>query len=130
MRGLAQGPHSGGTTYLLLHGWAGSRPDSFETGIWVQGGIGNLSAGLASSAYIGIDTGDAGLANWIRLERDNAPLLAASYWVNDRLYHREVCDMSVGTKASVEEARFKLSLMTLSGCSISFSDSTDPLQSV
>lgn len=81
-----------------------------------------LSAGLASSAYIGIDTGDAGLANWIRLERDNAPLLAASYWVNDRLYHREVCDMSVGTKASVEEARFKLSLMTLSGCSISFSD--------
>ncbi len=72
--------------------------------------------------YIGIDTGDAGLANWIRVERDNAPLLAASYWVNDRLYHREVCDMSVGTKASVEEARFKLSLMTLSGCSISFSD--------
>ena len=46
----AQGPLSGGTTYLLLHGWAGSRPDSFETGIWVQGGIGNLSAGLASAA--------------------------------------------------------------------------------
>ncbi len=50
VRGLAQGPHSGGTTYLLLHGWAGSRPDSFETGIWVQGGIGNLAASLASAA--------------------------------------------------------------------------------
>ena len=48
--------------------------------------------------------------------------MAASYWVNDRLYHREVCDMSVGMKADVEEARFRLTLMTLSGCSISFSD--------
>ncbi len=81
-----------------------------------------VSVGLASSAYIGDDTGDAGLPNWMHLERVNAPLLAASYWVNDRLYHREVCDMSVGMKASVEEARFKMSLMTLSGCSISFSD--------
>ena len=87
-----------------------------------------LSAGLASSAYIGDDTGDAGLANWMQLERVNAPLLAASYWVNDRLYHREVCDMSVGMKASVEEARFKMSLMTLSGCSISFSDDFRPLE--
>ena len=87
-----------------------------------------LSAGLASSAYIGDDTGDAGLANWMHLERVNAPLLAASYWVNDRLYHREVCDMSVGMKASVEEARFKMSLMTMSGCSISFSDDFRPLE--
>ncbi len=86
-----------------------------------------LSAGPASSAYIGDDTGDAGLASWLHLERVNAPLLAASYWVNDRLYHREVCDMSVGMKASVEEARFKLSLMTTSGCSISFSDDFRPL---
>lgn len=85
------------------------------------------SVGLASSAYLGDDTGDAGLANWIHLERVNAPLLAASYWVNDRLYHREVCDMSAGMKASVEEARFKMSLMTLSGCSISFSDDFRPL---
>jgi hypothetical protein len=81
-----------------------------------------LSVGLASSAYIGNDTGDAGLGDWMRLERANAPLLAASYWVNDRLYHREVCDMSVGEAAGVEEARFKLTLMTMSGCSISFSD--------
>jgi len=87
-----------------------------------------LSVGLASSAYIGADTGDAGLANWMELERVNAPLLAASYWVNDRLYHREVCDMSVGMKAGVEEARFKLSLMTMSGCSISFSDDFRPLE--
>jgi alpha-galactosidase len=87
-----------------------------------------LSAGLANSAYIGIDTGDAGLRDGINLLRDNAPLLAASYWVNDRLYHREVCDMSVGMKADVEEARFRLTLMTLSGCSISFSDDFRPLQ--
>jgi hypothetical protein len=87
-----------------------------------------LSAGLASSAYIGADTGDAGLQNWIELERVNAGLLAASYWVNDRLYRREVCDMSVGTRGSVEEARFKMSLMTLSGCSISFSDDFRQLQ--
>jgi hypothetical protein len=87
-----------------------------------------MSVGLASSAYIGDDTGDAGLADWLHLERVNAPLLAASYWVNDRLYHREVCDMSVGMKAGVEEARFKLSLMTLGGCSISFSDDFRPLQ--
>jgi len=53
--------------------------------------------------------------------------LAASYWANDRLYHREVCDMSVGMKADVEEARFKMSLMTLGGCSISFSDDFRPL---
>ncbi len=87
-----------------------------------------LSAGLASSAYIGDDTGDAGLANWMHLERVNAPLLAASYWVNDRLYHREVCDMSVGMKAGDEEARFKMSLMTMSGCSVSFSDDFRPLE--
>ena len=88
-----------------------------------------LSAGLASSAYIGADTGDAGLAGWINLQRKNAPLLAASYWVNDRLYHREICDMSVGMKADVEEARFRLALMTLGGCSSSFSDDLRPLKS-
>jgi alpha-galactosidase len=87
-----------------------------------------LSAGLANSAYIGDDTGDAGLKDWTHLLRINAPLLAASYWVNDRLYHREVCDMSVGMKADVEEARFRLALMTLSGCSISFSDDFRPLE--
>jgi len=62
------------------------------------------------------------------LERINGSLLAASYWVNDRLYHREVCDMSVGMKAGVDEARFRLTLMTLSGCSISFSDDFRPLE--
>jgi alpha-galactosidase len=87
-----------------------------------------LSAGLANSAYIGADTGDAGLPDWMNLERQNAPLLAASYWANDRLYRREICDMSVGAKAGVEEARFKLSLMTLGGCSISFSDDFRLLQ--
>jgi len=81
-----------------------------------------LSVGLANSAYIGDDTGDAGLAGGINLLRINAPLLAASYWANDRLYHREVCDMSVGMKAPLEEARLRLALMTLTGCSISFSD--------
>ena len=81
-----------------------------------------LSVHLANSSYIGIDTGDAGLSNWIELIRENASGLAASYWINDRLYHREVCDMGVGPKASLEEARLRMALMTLSGCSISFSD--------
>lgn len=81
-----------------------------------------LSTGLGNSSYIGDDTGDAGLQDGIQLLRINAPLLAASYWINDRLYHREVCDMSVGMKAPIEEARLRLALMTLSGCSISFSD--------
>jgi hypothetical protein len=81
-----------------------------------------LSVGLANSSNLGDDTGDAGLPDWINLERKNAPLLAASYWTNDRLYHREVCDMSVGMAAPVEEARFRMTLMTLGGCSISFSD--------
>lgn len=53
---------------------------------------------------------------------DSSGVLAASYWVNDRLYHREVCDMSVGAKAGLEEARLRMALMTLCGCSISFSD--------
>jgi hypothetical protein len=81
-----------------------------------------LSVGLAHSSYIGDDTGDAGLEGGIRLLRINAQLLASSYWINDRLYHREVCDMSVGMKAPLEEARLRLALMTLTGCSISFSD--------
>jgi hypothetical protein len=81
-----------------------------------------LSVGLAHSSYIGDDTGDAGLKGGIHLLRINAQLLAASYWINDRLYHREVCDMSVGMKAPLEEARLRLALMTLTGCSISFSD--------
>jgi hypothetical protein len=81
-----------------------------------------LSAGVASSAYIGDDTGDAGIGYWMDVMRKNAPLLAASYWVNGRLYQREICDMSVGLKAPVEEARFRMTIMTLGGCSISFSD--------
>jgi hypothetical protein len=36
--------------------------------------------------------------------------------------------MSVGMAAGVEEGRFKLSLMTLAGCSISFSDDFRPLE--
>ncbi len=81
-----------------------------------------VSVGLASSAYQGMDTGDAGLVNWLELERGNAAGLASTYWVNDRLYHREICDMSVGIKADLEEARFKMTMMTMGGCSISYSD--------
>jgi hypothetical protein len=81
-----------------------------------------FSLGLASSDYTGADTGDAGIAGWMDLLRQNAPQLAASYWINDRLCHREICETSVGNKASVEEARFRLALLTLSGCSICLSD--------
>ena len=81
-----------------------------------------LSVGLANGVCVGPDTMDAGVPDWIKYERENDPLLAASYWVNDRLYHREICDMSVGMKADVEEARFRLAMMTLSGSGISFSD--------
>ena len=85
-----------------------------------------LSVGLADSAYLGPDTGDAG--GHVDLLRRNAPLLAASYWVNDRLYHREMCDMSVGMNAPIEEARLRLALMTLTGASISFSDDLRQLE--
>src|SRR5439155_4879946 len=81
-----------------------------------------LSAGLADSAYGGDDTLDAGVPNTFHVLRDNARSLAAGYWINDRLYHREVCDMSVRMQADVEEVRVRLALMTLAGCSISFSD--------
>ena len=81
-----------------------------------------LSAGLADSAYGGDDTADAGLNGKIELLRSNARSLAAGYWLNDRLYHREVCDMSVRMQADIEEVRMRLVMMTLAGCSISFSD--------
>jgi len=81
-----------------------------------------LSAGLASSTIGGGDTLDAGLNGKIDVLRDNARHLAAGYWLNDRLYHREVCDMSVRMQAGIEEARLRLAMMTLAGCSISFSD--------
>jgi hypothetical protein len=81
-----------------------------------------LSVGLADSAYGGSDTLDAGLGGNIDVLRTNARSLAASFWVNDRLYHREVCDMSVRMQAEVEEARLRLAIMTLAGTSISFSD--------
>ncbi len=81
-----------------------------------------LSAGLADSAYGGDDTLDAGLNGDIHVLRSNARSLAASSWLNNRLYHREVCDMSVRMQADVEEVRMRLALMTLADCSISFSD--------
>ena len=81
-----------------------------------------LSSNLADSAYGGDDTLDAGVPNTFHVLRDNARILAAGYWLNDRLYHREVCDMSVRMQADVEEARLRLAMMTLAGCSISFSD--------
>ena len=86
-----------------------------------------VSAGPANGVCVGPDTGDAGMADWMRYARENDSLLAASYWTNGRLFRREICDMSVGIKAGVEEARFRLSLMAMSGCSISFSDDLRPL---
>jgi alpha-galactosidase len=81
-----------------------------------------LSTGLADSAYGGDDTLDAGVPNTFHVLRDNARSLAAGYWINDRLYHREVCDMSVRMQADVEEVRVRVAIMALAGCSISFSD--------
>jgi len=81
-----------------------------------------LSAGLANSAYGGDDTLDAGLPGRFDVLRDNARALAAGFWLNDRAYHREVCDMSVRMQGSVEEARARAALMTLANCSISWSD--------
>ncbi len=88
-----------------------------------------LSAGLADSAYGGDDTLDAGLNGDIHVLRSNARSLAASSWLNDRLYHREVCDMSVRMQADIEEVRMRLALMTLADCSISFSDELQYLPS-
>ena len=88
-----------------------------------------LSAGLADSAYGGDDTSDAGLNGDIHVLRSNARSLAASSWLNDRLYHREVCDMSVRMQADIEEVRMRLALMTLADCSISFSDELQYLPS-
>ncbi len=81
-----------------------------------------LAVGLADGAYGGADTLDAGLNGNIEVLRTNARSLAASYWIQDRLYHREVCDMSVRMQADVEEVRMRLAMMALAGCSISFSD--------
>ena len=78
-----------------------------------------LVVGLADSSMISPDTGDAGLTATLAI---NAQLLAASYWANERLYHREVCDNSVGEKAGVEESRLRLAMMSLGGCSTSYSD--------
>ncbi len=81
-----------------------------------------LAAGLATSAYGGDDTYDAGTPATINSLRANARSLAAGFWINDKLYHREVCDMSVRMQADPEEVRARLAIMTLAGCSISFSD--------
>ncbi len=81
-----------------------------------------LSAGLADGAYGGVDTLDAGVPGRFDVLRTNVRSLAAGYWIHDRLYHREVCDMSVRMQADVEEVRVRLAMMTLAGCSISFSD--------
>lgn len=81
-----------------------------------------LSAGLADSVIGGEDTLDAGLNGDIKVLRTSARSLAAGYWLNDRVYHREVCDMSVRMQADIEETRLRMAIMTLAGCSISFSD--------
>jgi alpha-galactosidase len=81
-----------------------------------------LGVGLADSVIGGGDTLDGGRPETIGTLRENARSLAAGYWINDRLYHREVCDMSVRMQADVEEVRLRLGIMALAGCSISFSD--------
>jgi hypothetical protein len=81
-----------------------------------------LSAGLANSVIGGGDTLDAGIPGQFEVLRDNAHALAAGWWLNDRPYHREVCDMSVRVQGSVEEVRVRAALMTLANCSISWSD--------
>ena len=81
-----------------------------------------LAAGLADSAYGGEDTLDAGVPDRMDVLRINARHLAAGYWLNDRLYHREVCDMSVRMQAELEEVRLRLAMTTLAGSSIAFSD--------
>jgi hypothetical protein len=81
-----------------------------------------LSVGLANSVIGGDDTLDAGVPGRFDLLRDNAHALAAGWWLNDRPYHREVCDMSVRMQGSVEEVRVRAALMALANCSISWSD--------
>jgi hypothetical protein len=81
-----------------------------------------LAVGLADAAYGGNDLLDGGVAGVIPVTRENARALAASWWVNGRLYRREVCDLSVRMQADLEEVRQRLALMALAGCSISFSD--------
>lgn len=80
------------------------------------------STGLADSVVGGDDTLDAGRFTGFHALRDNARSLATGFWINGRLYHREVCDMSVMMRADVEEVRIRLAMMALAGCSISFSD--------
>jgi hypothetical protein len=81
-----------------------------------------LSAGLANSVIGGDDTLDAGIPGRFDVLRDNAHALAAGWWLNDRPYHREVCDMSVRMQGSLEEVRLRAALMALANCSISWSD--------
>ena len=81
-----------------------------------------LAVGQSDGTNGGADTGDAGLGGRIDTLRDNAQSLAAGYWLNNRLYNREVCDMSIRMQADVEEVRMRLAMMSLAGCSASFSD--------
>ncbi len=81
-----------------------------------------LTAGLGDSGIAGSDTLDAGLGGNIEVLRTNARSLAAGFWINDRLYHRELCDLSVRMHADIEEVRMRLAMMALAGCSVSFSD--------
>ncbi|MCX7424326.1 MAG: alpha-galactosidase [Planctomycetia bacterium] len=78
-----------------------------------------LVVGLANSSHMSPDTGDAGFKATIGI---NSQLLAASYWANDRIFQRDVCDNSVGMKADLEEARLRLAMMCVGGCSTSYSD--------
>ena len=80
-----------------------------------------LSVWLADSTVGGGDTLDAGPGSF-RCLLENAEALAAGWWLNDRLYHREVCDMSVRMQGGIEEVRTRAALMTLANCSISWSD--------
>ena len=81
-----------------------------------------LAAGLGDGSYGGDDTADAGQPGMFRVLRDNARILATSYWVSERVHTREVCDMSIRMHADIEEARVRAALMTLANASISWSD--------
>jgi alpha-galactosidase len=88
-----------------------------------------LAVGLADGAYGGNDLLDGGRPDVMPVTREAARALAASYWVHQRLYQREVCDLSIRVQADQEEVRLRLALLALAGCSISLSDELQYLPS-
>jgi Melibiase len=81
-----------------------------------------LSVGASDGSYGGADTADAGVPGMFRVLKENGAILATTFWLNDRAYQREVCDMSMRMQAGVEEARVRAAMMTLANASIAWSD--------